>query len=254
MNCDDVQKALYVYLDGEFAEPERSLFERHLDGCRRCRFAVERERRFILSVKEQVPRFEAPAHLEAKIRAAIAATPVSPALVQRMSGAPRGRTTLLLVAVALLVVGGGLAFYTASSEGPADKVADEAVLTHQQDLPMEVRGSPRQIREFLEANVPFEVVLPTMGEAEVELIGARLTRFEGRDAVLLNYEVDGERLSVLQFSPSEVGSQSESGPPAYEQRAGFQVATFRTRGVTASVVGSGRTSGVERIVRAAMSY
>ncbi len=251
MNCDDVQKARYVYLDGEFAEPERTLVERHLEACARCRFAVERERKFLSSVRDSVPRFEAPAHLEARIRAAIAAAPVSPALMRAAKG-PSYFGIVFLVAAIVLGVGGVLLLSRGSNQG-SEAVVHEAVLTHQEDLPMEVRGSTRQIREFLEANVPFEVVLPTMGDGQVELIGARLTRFDGRDAVLLNYEVDGERLSVLQFGPAEAGGNVDSAPPAYEQRAGFQVATFRTRGVTASVVGSGRTTGVERLVRAAWS-
>lgn len=252
MNCDDIQKGIYVYLDDEFADPERRDFEVHIQACARCRQRVERERTFLVSFRSQVPQVTAPAGLEERIKAAIAAAPppeskVGP-LPRRSFFAPwlAAAAALILIATPAVIVWRT----SAPPDGPA-RVATEALLTHQEDLPMEVRGSQHQIREFLEANVPFEVDIPPEDDPRMELIGARLTRVDGREAVLLNYAIDDERLSVLQVAAPVVDTPPEDAPPTFQSQAGFDIATFRRRGVLSSVVGSGGSGKVQRLVRAA---
>jgi anti-sigma factor RsiW len=248
MNCDDVQKSLYVYLDGEFADPERGAFERHVSGCGRCRLDVERNRRFLSTVQDSVPRPPLPQGLELRVKMALAAVPM-----EAPPSRPRSRGllgwSLAAAALAGLCL---LGVWIATSRGlDGERVAHEAVLTHQEDLPMEVRGSRRHIAQFLESKVPFKVELPLVDDPRVELVGARLTRLDGRDAVLFNYEVDGERLSILQVDDGQVEDEAPAeNAPSFSAKAGFQVATFKRRGVTSSVVGSGGTGVVERLVRA----
>jgi hypothetical protein len=161
---------------------------------------------------------------------------------------------LLAAAAALIAVPSVVAWRLTSGEGGgAHRVAMEAVATHQEDLPMEVRGSQRQIRSFLEANVPFRVEVPPVDDPRIELVGARLTRVDGREAVLLNYEVDGERLTVLQVAERPAGEPAQpptDEAPTFSSQSGFEIATFKKRGVLSSVVGSA-PSNVQRIVRAA---
>lgn len=255
MNCDDIQKGIYVYLDDEFAEPERRDFEEHVRACIRCRARVERERGFLRDFRAKVPQVAAPPGLEERIRAALAAAPAPESTVSELPGRSRStwaRPWVLAAAAAVLVAAPTVAVWR-MSQTPAgeERVAVEAVLTHQKDLPMEVRGSQRQIREFLQANVPFEVELPKAEDGRLELVGARLTRVDGREAVLLNYALDDERLSVLQVAAPAVEVQHEDAPPTFSSQAGFDIATFRKRGVLSSVVGSGGSGGVQRLVRAA---
>ncbi len=254
MNCDDIQKGIYVYLDDEFAEPERRDFDEHVRACVRCRQRVERERGFLVSFRDKVPQVTAPPGLEARIRAALAA---APAPESKVAPLPRRSRLLpwLAAAAALLLVASSLAigWRLSATPGGVERVAAEALSTHQEDLPMEVRGSQRQIREFLEANVPFSVEIPRGDDPRVELIGARLTRVDGREAVLLNYAIDDERLSVLQVAAPTAEIPDEDAPPTFHSHAGFDIATFRKRGVLSSVVGSGGSGGVQRLVRAAYS-
>lgn len=253
MNCDDIQKGIYVYLDGEFAEPERLAFEAHAHACARCRHRVERERLFISSFRAKVPSASPPAGLEDRIRQALAAAP-APESPKAASGLRWSRPALLAAAAALIAVPSVVAWRLTSGEsGGEHRVAMEAVATHQEDLPMEVRGSQRQIRSFLEANVPFRVEVPPVDDPRIELVGARLTRVDGREAVLLNYEVDGERLTVLQVAErpaDEPAQHAADEAPTFSSQSGFEIATFKKRGVLSSVVGSA-PSNVQRIVRAA---
>lgn len=259
MNCDDIQKGIYVYLDGEFAEPERLAFESHARACPRCRHRVERERAFIQGFRAKVPTVETPSGLEDRIRAALAAAPApDPGRLSGERSTPTwSRVTLIAAAATLVAVPSVVAWRLTATPAPAqagaERVAHEAVLTHQEDLPMEVRGSQRQIRQFLEANVPFKVEVPPVDDPRIELVGARLTRVDGREAVLLNYEVDGERLTVLQVADPRTetaASRPSDAPPTFSSQSGFEIATFKKRGVTSSVVGSAPGT-VHRIVRAA---
>lgn len=43
MNCQDIQKFAFTYLDGEFADHERGEFEEHLRRCMACRTVVDRD-------------------------------------------------------------------------------------------------------------------------------------------------------------------------------------------------------------------
>ncbi len=253
MNCDDIQKGIYVYLDGEFAEPERAAFEDHARACPRCRGRVDRERTFITGFRSKVPAVQTPAGLEDRIRAALAASPApDQARPQPTSTSTWSRVTLIAAAATLVAVPSIAAWQLTSTPSPAgeERVASEALATHQEDLPMEVRGSQRQIRQFLEANVPFKVEVPPVDDPRVELLGARLTRVDGREAVLLNYEIEGERLTVLQVAEPIATAQKSDAPPTFSSQSGFEIATFKKRGVMSSVVGSA-PSNVHRIVRAA---
>lgn len=266
MNCEDIQKGIYVYLDGEFAEPERVDFEGHVRACAECRRKVERERMFIAGVRQAVPRVTAPAGLEERIKAALAAAPAPDApseLASRRAQQP-ARKTFWLAAAATLVVSGGLTAWrlatpmAAANDAP-ERIAAEAVATHRSQLPMEVRGSQTQIRQFLEANVPFHVDMTLADDPEAELVGARFTRVDGREAVLLNYAVHGGRVSVLQVAADQKDPEAEPSDtdeaqelaPSFATQAGFDVATFKRRGIVQSVVGDGGTGNVQRLVRAA---
>lgn len=252
MNCDDIQKGIYVYLDGEFAEPERIAFDAHARACARCRHRVERERAFLVGFRSKVPTEAPPAGFEDRIRAALAAAPTPEGRRVSSGSSSWSRVTLIAAAAALVAVPSVVAWRLTSHSGPPgeQRVAMEAVATHQEDLPMEVRGSQRQIRQFLEANVPFKVEVPPVEDPRIELVGARLTRVDGREAVLLNYEIDGERLSVLQVAEPPAGEPRQDLPPTFSSQSGFEIATFKKRGVMSSVVGSA-PSNVQRIVRAA---
>ncbi len=60
MNCQDVQKFAYTYLDAEFDGRERGEFETHLRMCCPCREAVERDALFRDMVRAKLGAVDAP--------------------------------------------------------------------------------------------------------------------------------------------------------------------------------------------------
>jgi len=232
MNCHDIRNAIYVYLDGEFAGPEELAFQRHVDGCADCRDLLQRESEFLVAFKAQLETPKAPAELRKRIEEKLHETPRAPRQ-ERSSGSSSWRFALPLAAAAGLAAVLVMTIDTAGAE--ARPVVEEAIAAHQSDLPMEARGSNEQVREFLQAHVPFAVQIPFDDVQGIQLVGARLTRYNGRQAVLFNFDAGGERVSVLQVaSPPDADGDDE----VHEDRQGYRVVTFRHKGLTNSVVGN----------------
>ncbi|TNF28356.1 MAG: hypothetical protein EP329_18025 [Deltaproteobacteria bacterium] len=250
MNCDDIDNAIYVYLDSEFADVEQVDFEAHVQACPRCRSLIAREGRLLESVRDAAPRVVAPVGLREKVLLALEQAPAplpreeAPRLSRRRvpSWIASG---IGLAAAAVLVVG-----LISGGADTTDQIAREAVAAHQTNPPMEVRGSERQIRQFLQDNVPFSIEVPFDGDPRVRLIGARLTRVNGRSAVLYNYEVDGERMSVVQVA-SHPDDLDPDRAPSVQSRDGFDVVTYRRKGITSSIVSSGAHPEMGRLIQAA---
>ena len=59
MNCQDVQKFAYTYLDAEFDGRERGEFETHLRMCLPCRETVERDALFRDMVRSKLGAVDA---------------------------------------------------------------------------------------------------------------------------------------------------------------------------------------------------
>lgn len=238
MKCEDIRNATYVYLDGEFAPPEEAAFERHLEGCLGCRTTLEAERSFLEAFRTELKPQPAPQSLRDAVARGLRQTPIA----TKPAAPTDSRMWLPLAAAACaaaLVV-----LVVDSSQSATDPVADEAIAAHQSALPMEAQGSREQIKRFLQAHVPFAVQVPFDGEPEIRLIGARLTRYNGRHAVLFNFDAKGERISVLQVAS---GDSDMANDAISEHRQGYKVVTFRHRGLTNSVVGNLAPAAFDRV-------
>jgi anti-sigma factor RsiW len=253
MNCPDIDKSLHVFLDGEFAEAERVEVQCHLHACPRCAGRVENERRLMHAVREGAPRAAMPEDAALRLRALLAATPSPVAPAPR---APRQRAPMAWVTAAALAATAVIAaiWLVAAGRDPAQRVATEAIASHARTPPLEVRGSSQHVRQYLAANVPFEVDIPFSGDEGIELVGARLTRVDGRDAVLLHFRAGDEPLTVVQVAahPAERAGDAGAGaePRVYSEN-GYDAVLLERKGVLSSFVGSGRDGRLPRLVRAA---
>ncbi len=254
MNCDDVRNGIYVYLDGEFAAPEAAEFTRHLDSCGACRELAARESTFLTSLKGQLAATPSvPDGVRQRIERAIEADgaigrgdgAASGSVVRLWPRSRTGRAAALGVAAslaALVLFGVGLPTGAGSSD---DATLVHAVAEHETPLPMEVQGSEETVREFVQDSVKFAVTVPFTDDPELELVGARVTRVDGRAAVLFQYDKGGKRVSVLQAAvpvaaaaSAPLLSASAEGAPDFKvgSRQGYGVMTFGGRGVTNAVV------------------
>ncbi len=257
MNCTDVRNAIYVYLDGEFADPEEAEFQAHLEACPSCRALAGQERAFLRDLRGALVAPPAPEGLRERVDNALDVTPAPWLLAELRELEPRPSRWRWVVPMAAAAAAALVLVVAMSSAGGQDgaPVAQEAIAAHQNALPMEVRGSAERVRAFLQDNVPFAVKVPFEGVKGVNLVGARLTQYRGQSAVLFNFDAHGRRVSVLQVADSADGaegaSRAGSAPPVVQDRAGYRVVTYRDRGLTNSVVGDVGRDEIRRLVPAA---
>lgn len=263
MNCSEVQSSVYVYLDGEFAEPESASYRAHLDACEACHAYVSQEASFLVGIRESLVAPKAPAALRHRIEATLAVTPVSREMLVRTPSKERGGwvswaglPAAAAVALALLIVLPGT-----QADAEVDPEITHAVTAHHRRMPSEIAGSRDRVREYLQRSVSFAVEAPLPETEIVKLLGARLTQVRGEPAVVYQYLVGSQRISVLQASSRTIAKRNRARRAARPVRTrttvrrlhhheGYAVVTYETRGVTHAVVSAMPEADLMRIVPA----
>ncbi len=225
--CVEVERFCDAYLDGEFSEEEARELERHTGTFAACAGRVRFHAEFKQAVRRAAPRRQAPAELRRSIAASLEEEPIPLAR-------PRWRTLAreywpAAAAAALL---GSLAW----SFHPFSPLIEDAIARHQRDLPIEVRGGPEDVRAWFNGKVSFAVRPPRLAPQAV-LRGARLAHVRDRDAAYLVYDVNGERVSVVVFDPSNLPLETRRSRQVGQQpvylggERGYHVAMFRDRDI-----------------------
>ncbi|MCC6748980.1 MAG: hypothetical protein IT371_15075 [Deltaproteobacteria bacterium] len=196
MDCQELQKFIHAYLDGEFAEEDRVAYAAHLHSCCRCRGIARFEERFRARLKEQQGGgVQASPELRARVCRALQA--------EEHGGEHWARRSLRVIipaaAAAALVTGVVLSRRVDLSQVDAlASLAEESVQWHRQEVPFDVVGSSMEsVRRFFSNKVPFAIRPPTFGEPEVKLVGARLSNLREHRAAYLAYLVGRNRVSVF---------------------------------------------------------
>jgi anti-sigma factor RsiW len=252
MNCSEIQRGVYVYLDGEFAAPEAEALEAHLGACESCQTLVRREAAFLQGFRESLATPATPAGLRERVEATLAVTPLPEGAGSAQGYRPRtyrlgwaGIPAAAALTLALLILLPG-----APADAEVDSEITHAVSAHHRHFPSEVAGSPGQVREYLQRSVSFAVEAPITPGPKVKLLGARLTQVQGEPAVVYHYQVEGQRISVLQSPTRRPVRQARKRRGHVHHRVhhhqGYAVVTYETRGVTHAVVS---TMDEEQLVR-----
>ncbi len=223
MTCGEIQRFVDAYLDGEFADEDRAELERHLAGCPACATEVRRQAAFKAALRAAWKRPPAPAALRARVTAALAKEPTLRPRWQRnlIRFAPAAGAAALL----------GTLMWSAN---PFSPVVEDAIAKHQRDLPVEVTGRPDEVRAWFANKVGFAFRPPRLPQ-NTRLRGARLAHLRERDAALLMYDVDGEKVSVLVFDPSDVPLEARrtryvgNHEVFLDGERGYHVALYRDR-------------------------
>ena len=76
MKCEDVQKFIYIYLDGEMEEADRREVMVHITECPACTRTIALERATLRAVRTRTPRAAAPQWLRDRIQTRVGDSPV----------------------------------------------------------------------------------------------------------------------------------------------------------------------------------
>jgi mycothiol system anti-sigma-R factor len=268
--CEEHRHHVLLYLDNELRGKELENFREHLSGCVVCREQLEEEQEFSDLLHRSRPLYTDPDELRARVIAAQHASAsgrrADPLLrrVLRFMKQPLWNSKFAvypwsaLAAIALVFVLGMVFIPTIASNVRAATYVDTALTTHRTyldgKLPLEIESdSPEAVTAWFAGKVPFDFRLPTSqslpnDKPAYRLVGARLVNYKGSDAALILYAMKNEHISLLVASNKSAmaagGEEIRSGALTfhYQTKAGFNVITWSTHGLTYAQVSSLHTS------------
>jgi mycothiol system anti-sigma-R factor len=262
--CEEHSHNVLLYLDNELRGQELENFRAHLAGCVACREQLEAEQEFSDLLHRSRPLYTAPDKLRARVIAAQHAS-ISHRTPDRLRkrvlrllkpSLPTPKSPVFpwsaLAAMALVFVLGMVFIPTIARHARAATYVDTALTTHRSyldgKLPLEIEsGSPQAVTAWFAGKVPFDFRLPTSqaspnGEPAYRQVGARLVNYRGGYAALVAYAMRNERISLL--VASDKAAEAYGGEEIrsrgltfhYHTKAGFNVITWSTHGLTYALV------------------
>jgi anti-sigma factor (TIGR02949 family) len=209
MRCDDVQRRLDAYVDGEIAEDERALLLEHLADCPECGPEAAALTRLRHGIRQAAPIYRAPEALRGRIRAALRAEAATSARATRPAPGWLAYAASILLAVA--VGSGGTLLIT--GERQEDTLARALIDSHLRSLQAnhltDVTSSDQHtVKPWFAGRS--EVSPPTIdlaGEG-FPLVGGRLDVIAGNPVPALIYKRREHviNLFVLPASRSDLGA------------------------------------------------
>lgn len=226
MTCQELDRFLYPYLDGEFQPEERKDVEAHLETCADCagRVAAEQQIRLTLrrAARHSVQTARAPSSLRAGIQAGL----------QREQRRAQMGLWLRASAVALVMVTAG-GTWVSLHESERQRLVTEAVKRHTRNLPHEVAStSPEAMTQWFLGKLDHPVNVPDLPNTTVS--GGRISNVEKYEAAYISYEAaasegaPARKLGLFVFNDTG-GNVKAKALPAVEvdSSQGYNVALWR---------------------------
>ena len=254
MDCNETHRLLEVNLDGELDLVHSRAVEAHVRDCPACtrREANARGRREAL--RENLPRFTAPAGLAEKIRRSTSSKIAFPR--------PRieARSTTRLPAWWQFAgVAAGLAcalfagFKWGDSRARSDALLSAAIEEHvrslQSDHLMDVASTDQHtVKPWFAGQLDFSPPVVDLASAGFRLTGGRLEHLDGRRAAALIYHSSKHAINVFIW-PSTTGTS----PAAAARKDGYNVQRWSRSGLNFVAVSEIPAGDLERFARAFQS-
>jgi len=198
MNCNDVRKYFYAFLDDELDVEKNIEVLAHLDMCCECSQRMEKERLLQTRIRETVCEVKAPAYLEQMI---LKRTEEKPSVfmlhVKNLMSGRRlvpvaGIAAAMIMIVYFFVVSGNLkkddVLYLSESEY-------HNYMTQQLDLDIRSRDA-ETIEKYLQKQINSSIILPEIQD-DVTLIGASLSEVDGVKVSQVFYMHDETPVSLM---------------------------------------------------------
>jgi len=138
-------------------------------------------------------------------------------------------------------------------------VAADVVANHQRNPPIEVSGGSEQVKKWYSDKVDFPVRPPQFRNLSAALRGGRLASIGDKQAAYLVYDINGNKVSVFVFDPSELPIEARKKQVIgnrevfFDEEHGYNVAMFRDRGVGYAIAGDMNREEMSKLVSAAIA-
>lgn len=214
MNCNNVRKYFYAFLDNELDVERNIEVLSHLDMCYECGLKIEREKLIQERVKETVCTVSAPAYLERKILRSVERKPNFFALFKKnllsRLRAPHRQVRSRLIplagfATAIILLVYFFAFQTNLKKNDVILLTESKYhdyIMKQFDLDMRSQDA-REIVEYLQGQTGLNISLPGIKE-NVQLVGAALSEVNGVKVPLAFYMHDDVPIVLLIACDSDI--------------------------------------------------
>jgi anti-sigma factor (TIGR02949 family) len=227
MTCQELDRLLYPYLDGEFQPEERMDMETHLAACANCKRRVEQEREIQQALRRaarhSIESSRAPASLRAGIQVGLKRQVLRSYQLQflRVSAA----------ALVVVAMGGG---WVAFRPEERQRYVEDAARRFKRQLPYEIANvGPEGVEEWFFGKLDHPVPVPRLPNTQVR--GARLHSVQGRDAAFISYEAtppregeQGQRIGVFVFDDTRRELDAQAQPSVHQDGStGLNVAIWR---------------------------
>jgi anti-sigma factor RsiW len=255
MDCQELERSIDAFLDGEFDALELTEANAHLAACPRCRAMVEREGRMRIAIR-------------AKLREAMAAPrdagSAPEALRERVVQAlaqerrPLWRRLLTPVPLATLAACAAGALVVLASHPGNAALVEEAVRYHHRALPLEVDEA--SMTGWFAGKLDFHPAPPRFQDSDVHIEGARLSNLREWPAAYIRYQLPRGHAGLFivddpdrRFVPP--GREVKVGPHVVRMvnARGYNVAVWREDEIVYSLVSDLDESALFQLVRNAQA-
>ncbi len=245
MDCEELERSVDAFVDGEFEERERTEVQAHVSVCEPCRRMVEEHTRFQAALRsrlrcclgEGAPAGRAPARLRQRI---------IEALDHERRPLWRRPAVLAAAALLLLLLGGLALARQRTTLLESDPFVEEAVRRHVRDLPLEVTAASSgadSVAGWFAGKLDFNPALPRFHDPGVRLVGARLSQLRDWPAAYMRYDAPGGRIGVFILDDPDgrftgAGELRHLGASSVwiARTRGYRVAVWRQNDMVYSVV------------------
>jgi len=214
MNCSEARIQLSGYVDGELSTAQSSRLDEHVSGCPACQRDRSVQAFIHAELRHELTRFQAPADLHRRIRAALQAK-------SNESRSPWWRRlswTLLTPAagMAFAVLLGANVVILASLPSKDDRLADEVLTSHVRALvashAIDVVSSDRHtVKPWYTGKLDFSPPVRDFAADGFKLMGGRLDYVDGHTVAALVYEHGGHVVDVFIWPTPDTASTHASG-------------------------------------------
>jgi mycothiol system anti-sigma-R factor len=233
MDCTEARELLHGYLDNELDAAHAMQVARHLESCEPCGAAHAFDLQLRSVVRNNAPRYWAPAHLRAKI---LAGTGGSRRETRRRGWLPAEWLRLgASFAVSALLTWGITYHFVVPSQ--AEMLMGEVVAAHVRGVLTgrltDVASSDRHtVKPWLSARLDFSPPVADFSDEGFPLVGGRLDYLDGRPIAVLLYQYRNHVISVFVW-PDRSGGQVET---SQESRKGYNMTRWARAGFRYHVV------------------
>ena len=260
--CNQPKVQLYLYMDGELAEPEAEAFAAHLRTCSSCQEEAEKHHRLQALLRMAMPDADedVPPALIASIRRQLPRRPRSALFTLRWPTRRRvvwaGGLALAAMVLLVVVMRGGFA----PAVSPiVQEIVDSQLRARLMQAPYKsVSADSNAIRQWFHGQVEFAPPLPAISQTQYTFLGVRLNYFLNRRVAEIGYASGTHVLSFLMFPDKGLSLQTlrqvQAGARTFyvQSYKGYNAVLWEDGAVFCSLVSDLHMDELVRVARQAL--